>query len=67
METQSNDEIQVWHAPDGDGGGCVGHLGYFTRTNKVTGKVVKGSSLTLANVKIRDEKKVLVELTEIIN
>ncbi|KZL79220.1 hypothetical protein CI238_04289, partial [Colletotrichum incanum] len=67
MSVQSNNEIQVWNAPDGSGGGCVAHMSHFTLTDKKSGQAVKSSSLTLANVQVRNGKRVLVELTEVAN
>ncbi|CAH0027756.1 unnamed protein product [Clonostachys rhizophaga] len=64
---QSNKEIHTWNAPDGLGGGCVAQLGYFTTTKKEDGTETVGSSLTLTNVHVRDGKRVLVELTEVMN
>ncbi|KAF9875764.1 hypothetical protein CkaCkLH20_06696 [Colletotrichum karsti] len=65
MSIQSNDEIQAWDAPDGSGAGCVAHMSLFTLTDKQTNQAVKSSSLILANVQVRDGKRVLAELTEI--
>ncbi|GKT44429.1 uncharacterized protein ColSpa_04610 [Colletotrichum spaethianum] len=65
MNVQSNNEIQVWNAPDGSGGGCVAHMWHLILTEKTSRQTVKSSSLTLANVQIRDGKRVLVELTEV--
>ncbi|GKT56356.1 hypothetical protein ColTof4_09098 [Colletotrichum tofieldiae] len=65
MSVQSNNEIQAWNAPDGSGSGCVAHMSHFTLADKKSGQAVKSSSLTLANVQIRDGKRVLVELTEV--
>ncbi|CAH0057688.1 unnamed protein product [Clonostachys solani] len=67
MAAQSSKEIHTWNAPDGLGGGCVAQLGYFTTTKKEGGTEAVGSSLTLTNVHVRDGKRVLVELTEVMN
>jgi len=64
---QSNDEVTVWKAPDGAGGGCVAHMGIFLQIQKVDGKELQASALTVANVQIRDDKRVLLELTEVMN
>ncbi|KAJ3538903.1 hypothetical protein NM208_g5704 [Fusarium decemcellulare] len=67
IRTQSNDEVHCWDAPEGSGAGCVAHMSHFTLTNKETGEETKCSSLTLANVRVNDGKRMLVELTEVLN
>ncbi|KAF4464156.1 hypothetical protein FALBO_9015 [Fusarium albosuccineum] len=67
IKTQSNDEVHRWDAPEGNGAGCVAHMSHFTLTNKETGEETKCSSLTLANVRVNDGKRMLVELTEVLN
>jgi len=67
MTVQSNDEIIAWEAPDGSGTGLVSHLSRWTRKNKQTGEEQSYTDLTVAKVETRNGKRVLVELTEIVN
>ena len=64
MTVQSNEELLTWEAPDGSGG-SVAQLGRWTRKDKTTGEELQFSNLLIANVQIRDGKKVLVEMTEV--
>src|SRR4051794_37021137 len=63
MSVQASDEVQVWNAPDGSGAGCVAQLSRFTLTDKSSGTETKSLNLTVANVQVREGKRMLVELT----
>lgn len=63
---QSTRDIQVWDAPGGSGAGCVAQYMHFTDTNKETGVGTKSSTLLIANVKIIDGQRKLVDLTEVV-
>ncbi len=67
MSVQSSDEITSWLAPNGSGSGCVSHMSHFTLASKATGAETKSTSLILSYVQVRDGKKMLVELTEVMN
>lgn len=65
MSIQSSDDILVWDAPDGSGAGCVAQVFRFTLNNKESGTETKSSNLAVANVQVREGKRMLVELTEV--
>lgn len=62
MTVQSNKELLTWEAPDGSGG-TVAQLASWAPKDKATGKEEKFSNLIIANVEVRDGKKLLVQLT----
>ncbi|KAI9154873.1 hypothetical protein HJFPF1_07432 [Paramyrothecium foliicola] len=64
---QSTKEIQTWEAPEGTGAGCVSQFVTVHDINKETGLVTKATTLLVANIKVVDGKKRLVELTEVFN
>jgi hypothetical protein len=41
-------------------------MGHFTIVNKESGDEVQASALTMANVQVREGKRVLVELSEVV-
>ncbi len=65
MTVQANDELLAAEAPDPSGGGTVAHLSRWTGKDKVSGVETRWSTLTVANVQVRDGKRVLVGLTEV--
>lgn len=65
MSAQASDEVLAWNAPDGLGAGCVAQLLRFTLTDKASGAETKSSNLAVANVQVREGKRMLVELTEV--
>jgi hypothetical protein len=65
MSLQASDEVLAWNAPDGSGAGCVAQLLHLTLTDKANGTETKSSNLALANVLVREGKRMLVELTEV--
>lgn len=63
---QSTRDIQVWEAPEGSGAGCVAQYIHFTDTNKETGIGTNSSTLLIANIKVVDGQRKLVDLTEVL-
>ncbi|KLP09087.1 unnamed protein product [Fusarium fujikuroi] len=62
---QETTELQSWVAPDGSGAGCVSQFLRFTDSNKETGVGSNSSTLLIASIKVIDGRKMLVELTEV--
>ncbi|KAG4273235.1 hypothetical protein FPRO04_09841 [Fusarium proliferatum] len=62
---QETTELQSWYAPDGSGAGCVSQFLRFTDSNKETGVGSNSSTLLIASIKVIDGRKMLVELTEV--
>ena len=55
----------MWLAPDNSG--CVAQNASFTSTSKKDNAVKNNGVLTLANVQVKDGKRILCELTEVFN
>lgn len=62
---QETTELQSWDAPDGSGAGCVSQFLRFTDSNKETGVGSNSSTLLIASIKVIDGRKMLIELTEV--
>ena len=59
--------MQVWDALDKSGAGCVALLSHFDTINKKSGETTaKISTLATVNVQVRDGKRKMVELTEVV-
>ncbi len=67
MTVQSVEEVLASSPSlDNTDGVSVAHLSRWTRRNKITGEEKSFSTLTIADVRVREGKRVLVEVTEII-
>ncbi|RFU27379.1 hypothetical protein B7463_g8957, partial [Scytalidium lignicola] len=57
--------LELLASRDPGAGGSVAHISNFTLKDKKTGQEAHEASLTVATIKLIDEKRVLTELTEV--